>query len=276
MTFITEVPHNDIEPFTHRNESEEEDGLTINLIKHTSGHYDLTHVSQLDLSHKDLSSMNGLGTTYHLPYLIYLDLSHNSITFLTDLSLFENLKFLNLSYNSICQHPIILFNQRNKLQVLQLEGNKIHNLSSISWLEPCTNLRRLSFQRAQGQDACPICLEPDYIPTMLTVSPKLVLLDEESVVLLQQSLTYNITPTEEVFDPTSFVFTPFTIDTELEPIHYSFEEEDVMKEEKQSLEAALTDAQNTIEYLHKVYCGNCDDGKVPIDKWFGDADYKDI
>ena len=267
MTFITEIPPNDSECSIYKYESKENEAVTIDLIRCTSGHYDLTHVSRLDLSRKNLSSMNGLGTKFPLPYLVYLDLSHNSIGILTDLSLLENLEFLNLSYNSIYQHPSIVFNEIKKLEVLQLEGNKIHNINdSIPWLGRCTRLRRLSFQRAQGQDACPICYEPNYIQTMLTVSPKLTLLDEKSVVLLRQSLIYNIKPIEGIFDPEDFILTPFTIDADHEPVNYLFED-DVMKEEKKSLEEALTDAQKMIKYLNEKYCVESDTDSIPLDKW---------
>lgn len=83
----------------------------------------------------------GLLTSFvNTPCLQYLDLSYNKITDKYALNMLTNLKYLNMSFNSLSSVPMLSDDVCRNLQVLILNNNFIQDLSAIGLLENLTHL----------------------------------------------------------------------------------------------------------------------------------------
>lgn len=63
------------------------------------------------------------------PWLQVLDLSHNQIFDVNAIERLPNLKYVNLSYNSLCQIPLFNKSARKRMEVLVLKNNYIEDLN---------------------------------------------------------------------------------------------------------------------------------------------------
>jgi Leucine-rich repeat (LRR) protein len=188
---------------SYSKESIEEQNF-ITLIKRISGKYEVETIQKLDLTQNKIHSFPKV-QGFQWTSLQSLNLSHNKIRNMEGLHLdsLPQLERLDLSYNKIQVIPKdFIQNGHSRLHTIAFEGNNdledvecIRNLSVVS-----NTLIRLSFQKHEGKDACPLCqkninrnksLEANanlYYEIIFASCPKLKFLDGGSVKVLKSYL----------------------------------------------------------------------------------------
>lgn len=137
--------------------------------------FDLSAVFTLSLASLRLRRLDS--AIHQCTSLTHLDLSNNNFTRLGELQGgFQKLKILNLSRNAIndlsnvCVMPA--------LEELYLQGNVIISMDQIESLKgKFPSLRCIYFQELNRSLANPVCQQPNYRQTILSLFPSLLILD---------------------------------------------------------------------------------------------------
>ena len=123
-------------------------------------------VTQVDLSSLAIDDQTKINLPENsLSYLFSLTLKSNllrngqSLNFLQSAARLEE---LDLSYNNLESIPSSLFAVLICLRVIKLEGNLLNDEEHIKSFRVLRNLRNISFQSMDGQDANPVCKKPNY------------------------------------------------------------------------------------------------------------------
>ena len=172
--------------------------ISKKLIKKKAKEFDVQLILRLDLSHCNLSSMEGL---MDCRCMISLDLSHNKLCNMEDVSDLIKLERLDLSFNYLKKiiNPKPISNEQNdkterpenNLSLLKFEGNQITDIKDLSHLTIFRNLRELSFrilsssEKRNFEHSNPLCNDQYYISYVCKVLPQLLLLDKECLRLRQ-------------------------------------------------------------------------------------------
>ena len=172
--------------------------ISEDLIRHASGHFDLTTITRLDLSGMNLRTTRGLEAC--VPSLVELDLSENLLGInsirrgggLSGLTTLIGMRYLDLSRNGLSEIPNDFMGRgvgtghagsvQSSLKRLRLDGNSISDEKSVSNLSALTGLVYLSFRgNSDGDGINPVCDSPDYVKLCLAALPALEFLDNRRV-----------------------------------------------------------------------------------------------
>ncbi|XP_035387168.1 leucine-rich repeat-containing protein 9 isoform X1 [Electrophorus electricus] len=145
-------------------------------INEISGLEKCTQLQKLFLYDNKISEITGLD---HLTNLQILWLNSNQISEIKGLSSLENLRELNLTDNLIKTIGDSL-DQNNKLQILNLSGNKIISFKELTRLACLSGLRELGLKDPLCQPN-PVCLLCNYVTHVLYHMPALQRLDSYDV-----------------------------------------------------------------------------------------------
>jgi hypothetical protein len=129
-----------------------------------------------------------------------LSLSKNNITEISGLEELIGLQRLNLSNNKITK--IENLSRNSGLKWIDLSGNQITNIDSIFELSSCSELNSLYLKGESGENANPICNNPQYVDIILRALPNLQILDGGHVGIIEtydtlQNHIENIKPDDE-------------------------------------------------------------------------------
>lgn len=91
----------------------------------------------LDLSHKNLTSLDGLQNIPNIESIHNLNLSHNNLTQIPDniFNKLKNVKVLNLSHNKLIKLPNKIFDNLIKLEIINISENQLTSLSENIFLK---------------------------------------------------------------------------------------------------------------------------------------------
>eukprot|EP00762_Andalucia_godoyi_P001771 ANDGO_07037.mRNA.1 hypothetical protein len=141
-------------------------GNHIATLKNASLDLRLPNIQHLNLSSNILVSLDFLA---NLSFLRVLNVASNRITSLCPIHHLQNLKIVVLSFNKIGQLSPFSSGSAS-VEILDLRGNVISQLSEISHLREFTQLRVLWFQ-VDGMHRNPVCADSQYLQTVHRCCP---------------------------------------------------------------------------------------------------------
>ncbi|KAG5193037.1 hypothetical protein JKP88DRAFT_291738 [Tribonema minus] len=170
--------------------------ITPDLVKRTTGEYDLEMVQWLDLSNRGIRKIECLSNCISM---IDLCLSGNRIRHVEGLEALICLQRLDLSSNKIsrigkCKKFWMLrivccanagLETLQALQHLDLRGNQITNVDDVRSLSQLSNLKHFYLKDYSGDNANPACNHPAYHIVVTKCLKHLEILDGESLNLRQ-------------------------------------------------------------------------------------------
>jgi internalin A len=109
--------------------------LSHNQISEINGLNELTQLQYLDLSHNQISEINGLSK---LTQLLHLDLTNNRLSEIQSLNALMKIQYLDLSHNQISE--IKNLNELTQLRSLNLSSNRINVVEGLNELIRLENL----------------------------------------------------------------------------------------------------------------------------------------
>ena len=192
--------------------------LTEQYLCKLTGAYDLELVKRLDLSNKQLKSLQGVELC---PNLTELNISNNLIHDIEAVAALTQLERLDLSHNQI-NRLIVGLGTLTELTHLHLEHNAISSMDELRVLANLPKLKNLYLQNKKGSDkenstsggsgggggssslterssknskktsspsdaTNPVCAHPAYTTTLLRYAPDLSVLDGERIQLREST-----------------------------------------------------------------------------------------
>ena len=192
-----------------------------------TGAYDLELVKRLDLSGKQIKSLQGIQLC---PNLTELNVSNNLINDIEEIASLTQLERLDISNNNV-KKVIVGLGTLVELTHLHLEGNDISSMDELRVLANFPNLKNLYLQNKKGNKensssktgsslkersnesrsggggggTNPVCNHPAYTTTLLRYAPDLSVLDGERIQLRESTqkamLDAMATPSEKLEIP---------------------------------------------------------------------------
>ncbi len=168
--------------------------LTPATLKLRSGHYDLSTVRVLNLSHSNLDSVAGVGACCNLEELYVVG---NALRGVAEYARLDKLRVLDASHNRICDLEWMAGGPIELLKVLSLAGNGVADLDAVvATLAPAFRLDRLDFAALDGSAGNPIVSDPAYTMAIRSALPHLKILDG---MRLKYASVYKTTALEDLF-----------------------------------------------------------------------------
>lgn len=149
--------------------------ITSNLLKLSTGEFDLRTIFTLILTGKHIDKLQNLD---QLQSLRWADFSKNNIVRIENLNPnLSTLQFLDLSFNQI--QRISCLESLVNLKHLKLHANPIARIADVQGIAPLRSLTHIWFQTISGTDRCPVCSTDGYEKGVYNLNPKLVSLDSK-------------------------------------------------------------------------------------------------
>ncbi|XP_069485725.1 leucine-rich repeat and guanylate kinase domain-containing protein [Ambystoma mexicanum] len=153
--------------------------LSHNQIQEIGGLEKCISLTHLDLAHNKVSKIDGLA---NLP-IKTLSLASNQIEKITGLEGLQSLRILDLSSNNISSFEGL--EERDFLETIKFENNKIAELAEISYIEDLPLLRQLTLLKNPIQEL------PGYWLSVIFMLPRLTELDEKKITVEEKVAAVN-------------------------------------------------------------------------------------